>query len=207
MDKIFEKLGIFYLGRDLDPETMEPTDTPTLVKSKNFTTHAAIIGMTGSGKTGLGIDLLEEAAIDNIPIIAIDPKGDMGNLCLAFPDLEPDDFLPWVEEEALEKGLDPKALAAKTAEMWRKGIESFDQAPERIRRFKEHEATIYTPGSTAGVPVSVLGSLNAPDPETLEDADAFAQSVNTTVASLLSLLGIEADPLESREFILLAQIV
>ena len=207
MEKIFEKLGIFYLGRDLDPETMEATETPTLVKSKNFTTHAAIIGMTGSGKTGLGIDLLEEAAIDNIPVIAIDPKGDMGNLCLAFPDLSPDDFLPWIEEEARQKGEDPAEVAKKTAQMWREGIESFDQTPERIRRFKEHEVTIYTPGSTAGVPVSVLGSLKAPDAAVLEDADAFAQSVNTTVASLLSLIGVEADPLESREFILLGQIL
>jgi hypothetical protein len=207
MESIFEKLGIFYLGRELNPDTMEATETPTLVKSKNFTTHAAIIGMTGSGKTGLGIDLLEEAAIDNIPVIAIDPKGDMGNLCLAFPDLSPDDFLPWVEEEAHEKGVEPMEVARKTARMWREGIESFDQTPERIRRFKEHDVTIYTPGSTAGVPVSVLGSLAAPDAAVLEEADAFAQSVNTTVASLLSLLGIEADPLESREFILLAQIL
>ena len=207
MEKIFEKLGIFYLGRDLDPQTMEPSDMPTLVKSKNFTTHAAIIGMTGSGKTGLGIDLLEEAAIDNIPIIAIDPKGDMGNLCLAFENLAPEAFLPWVEEDAAQKGLDPMEYARETAETWKKGIESFDQSPERIRRFKEHDVTIYTPGSSAGIPVSVLSSLAIPDTSILEDADTFAQTVNSTVASLLSLVSIEADPIESREFILIAQIV
>ncbi|WP_201352854.1 helicase HerA domain-containing protein [Hydrogenimonas urashimensis] len=207
MNSIFEKLGIFYLGRDLDPGTMQATDTPTLVKSKNFTTHAAIIGMTGSGKTGLGIDLLEEAAIDNIPVIAIDPKGDMGNLCLAFENLTPEDFLPWVEEEAHQKGENPEAYAKKIAEMWKNGIESFDQTPERIRRFKAHDTTIYTPGSEAGIPVNVLGSLNVPDRTILEDADALASAIGSTVSSLLALIGIEADPLESREYILIAQIL
>ncbi|WP_353662242.1 DUF87 domain-containing protein [Hydrogenimonas sp. SS33] len=207
MEKIFEKLGIFYLGRDVDPDTLATTDHPTLVKSDTFTTHAAIIGMTGSGKTGLGIDLLEEAAIDNIPVIAIDPKGDMGNLCLAFDDLSPDAFLPWVEEEARHKGEEPKAYAKKIAEMWKKGIESFDQTPERIRRFKEHDTTIFTPGSEAGVSVNVLGSLDAPGPETLEDADALASAIGSTVTSLLALVGIDADPLESREYILIAQIL
>ena len=207
MEKIFEKLGIFYLGRDLDRQTLEPAETPTLIKSKNFTTHAAIIGMTGSGKTGLGIDILEEAAIDNIPIIAIDPKGDMGNLCLAFDNLAPEDFLPWVEEDARQKGVDPMEQAKKTAEIWEKGIGSFGQSPDRIRRFKEHDVTIYTPGSSAGVPINVLSSLDVPDPSILEDTDIFAQSVNSTVASLLSLISVDADPLESREFILIAQII
>jgi hypothetical protein len=207
MENIFEKLGIFYLGKDLDTETLEPNDSPTLVKSKIFTTHAAIIGMTGSGKTGLGIDILEEAAIDNIPIIAIDPKGDMGNLCLAFDDLKPEDFLPWIEEEALEKGIEPMEYAKKTARMWKEGIESFGQSADRIRRFKEHDVTIYTPGSSAGVPVSVLSSLDIPDGSILEDPDTLASAINSTVASLLSLVSIEADPLESREFILIAQIL
>ncbi len=207
MEKIFEKLGIFYLGREYDPNSLEPTPTPTLVKSKHLTTHAAIIGMTGSGKTGLGIDILEEAAIDNIPVIAIDPKGDIGNLCLAFEELKAEDLLPWVEEEAKEKDIDPKSYAEKTAKMWKEGIESFDQGLDRIKRFKEHEATIYTPGSSAGVPVSVLSSLDSPDDSVFEDADTLAATINSTVASLLSLVSIEADPLESREFILLAQII
>ena len=207
MEKVFEKLGIFYLGKEYDPQSLEPTQTPTLVKSKHLTTHAAIIGMTGSGKTGLGIDILEEAAIDNIPIIAIDPKGDIGNLCLAFEDLKAEDFLPWVREEAEQKGVDPKAYAEKTAQMWKKGIGSFDQGLDRIKRFKEHEATIYTPGSSAGIPISVLSSLDIPDDTVFEDADTLAATINSTVASLLSLVSIEADPLESREFILLAQII
>ena len=207
MDKLFEKLGIFYLGENLDPDTMEPTGEPTLLESKALTTHAAIIGMTGSGKTGLGIDLLEEAAIDNIPVIVIDPKGDMGDLCLAFDDLSADAFLPWVEEEARQKGEEPHAYAEKIAKMWREGIESFGQSTERIRRFKEHDATIYTPGSDAGVPVNVLGSLDAPDEAIRKDSDALASVLQSTVASLLALLGLEADPLQSREFILVAQIL
>ena len=207
MEKLFEKLGIFYLGRDYDQDLVEPTQTPTLIKSKNFTTHAAIIGMTGSGKTGLGIDILEEAAIDNIPIIAIDPKGDIGNLSLSFENLEPKDFEPWVSEEAQNRGVPTEELAAKTAKMWREGIESFDQSTDRIKTLKEHDVTIYTPGSSAGIPVNVLGSLDIPDESILNDADTFASAINSTVASLLSLLGIEADALESREFILLAQII
>ncbi len=207
MDKIFEKLGIFYLGKNLDPETLEATEGLTLVKSKIFTTHAAIIGMTGSGKTGLGIDILEEAALDNIPVIVIDPKGDMGNLCLAFDDLSPEAFEPWIEEEANVKGVDVKRYAEEVATRWKEGIESFGQDLDRIRRFKAHESTIYTPGSKAGVPVNVLGSLNPDDETLLEDADAFASAIQSTVASLMSLLSIEADPLESREFILIAQIL
>jgi len=207
MNTIFEKLGIFYLGKDLADETLEPTDTPTLVKSKHFTTHAAVIGMTGSGKTGLGVGILEEAAIDNIPVIAIDPKGDIGNLALAFERLDAEEFLPWVEEEARQKGVEPGEYARKIARMWREGIESFGQDRERIARFKEHDVTIYTPGSSAGVPVNILSSLEVPDKTLLEDADALASTINSTVASLLSLVSIEADPLESREFILLAQII
>ena len=207
MPSLFEKLGIFYMGKELNPDTLEPTENPTLLKAKDFTTHAAIIGMTGSGKTGLGIGLLEEAAIDNIPVIAIDPKGDLGNLALAFPDLAPEDFEPWVAEEARRKGIDAKTLAKEKAAFWQKGIESFGQDKARIARLAEHEVTIYTPGSTAGVPVNVLGSLEAPGEEVLQDADLFAQTLGSTVASLLALLGIEADPLESREYALIAQII
>ncbi len=205
--ELFEKMGIFYLGRDLEPKTLRPTKIPTLVKSKNFTTHAAVIGMTGSGKTGLGVDILEEAAIDNIPVIVIDPKGDMGDLCLTSEKLRAEDFLPWVEDEARQKGEEPLEYARKIAEMWREGIESWGQSSDRIARFKSHDATIYTPGSTAGVPVNVLGSLDAPDAATLEDPDALAQSINAVVSSLLALLGIDADPIQSREYILIAQIL
>ncbi|MCF6200978.1 MAG: DUF87 domain-containing protein, partial [Hydrogenimonas sp.] len=207
MDKIFEKLGIFYLGKDLELETLKQSENPTLIKSKAFTTHAAIIGMTGSGKTGLGIGLLEEAALDNIPIIAIDPKGDIANLALTFNNLKPKEFKPWLEEEAAEKGVDVDELAQKTASMWEKGVESFGQDLERIKRLKEHDLTIYTPGSSAGISLNVLANINIPDPSMLEDPDTLSLAINSTVASLLALIGIEADPLESREFILIAHII
>jgi DNA helicase HerA-like ATPase len=106
---IYEKMALFYLGKNAKDDSL------SLYKSKHLTTHAAIIGMTGSGKTGLGIGLIEEAAIDNIPSIVIDPKGDMGNLCLAFAQMRPEDYLPWVDEsEALNKG---KTLQEMAEEM------------------------------------------------------------------------------------------
>jgi len=178
-----------------------------LMKSKHFTTHAAIIGMTGSGKTGLGIGLIEEAAIDNIPAIIIDPKGDMGNLCLTFEGLKPKAFEPWVRDEADTKGEDIAAYAKKTAELWKKGLKGFQQDVSRIKKLKSHDVTIYTPGSSAGISVSVLSSLDAPGEEILEDADMFASYIHATVASLLALISIEADPLESKEYILLGNIL
>ena len=204
---IYEKAGLFYLGKDVDPQTMEATDLLTLLKNKNFTTHAAIIGMTGSGKTGLGIDLLEEAAIDNIPSIVIDPKGDMGDLCLTDPQFRPESFLPWVEEEAKAKGVAPMEYAAKTARTWKEGIESWGQDSDRVARFQQVPKTIYTPGSRAGVPINLMSSLQVPPEAILSDGDNLAAYLKSTVSGLLALLDIEADPLESKEYILLAQII
>ncbi len=191
MHDIYEKMGLFYLGKESQSEEL------ALYKSKHLTTHAMIIGMTGSGKTGLGIGLIEEAAIDNIPAIVIDPKGDMGNLCLAFENLSPEEFSPWVES-----GKDPAAVA----EMWKKGIESSHQDISRIKKFAAVEKTIYTPGSSAGVGVNILGEFNAPGDEVLEDNDTFVSLINTTVSSLLALLGIESDSLNSKEHLLLSNI-
>ena len=195
----FEKLGAFYLGRVFDLDKGRPTDELVLYDSRDLTTHAVIVGMTGSGKTGLGIGLLEEAAIDGIPAIAIDPKGDLGNLLLAFPELRPADFQPWV---------DAGEAAAATAETWRKGLAEWGQDGARIARFRgAAEATIYTPGSTAGRGISVLRSLAAPAPAVRDDAEASRERVGGAVAGLLALLGVEADPLRSREHILLATLV
>ena len=201
MKEIYEKMGLFYLGKDSDDDSL------TLYKSKHLTTHAIIIGMTGSGKTGLGIDLIEEAAIDNIPVLVIDPKGDMGNLCLAFPQMRPEDFKPWIDEStASAKGKSVDELAKETAKMWKEGIESFSQDLERVKRYAEVEKTIYTPGSTAGVSVNILGSFSAPSEEVIDDVDMFASLINSTVSSLLSLISIDADPVSSKEHLLLSNI-
>ena len=207
MREIYEKLGLFYVGKDMDKETLETTELLTLLKNKNFTTHAAIIGMTGSGKTGLGIGLVEEAAIDNIPSIVIDPKGDMGNLCLTDPSFSSKKFESWVADEAQAKGEDTALYAQKIAKIWKEGLESWGQDVDRVERFHSISKTIYTPGSSAGVPINILSSLDVPPPEVMDESDIFASYLKSTTSSLLSLVGIDADPLESKEYILLAQII
>jgi len=208
MKNNYEKLGAFYLGKEYDLASRTLKEDLILYDSKDLNTHAVIIGMTGSGKTGLGIGILEEALMDNIPIIAIDPKGDLPNLLLNFPDLTPEDFRPWVNaQDALNKGLTIDQFAAKQAETWRKGLADWGQGPDRIARLKATaDFTVYTPGSHAGLPVSVLRSFSPPAPGTFEDPDLLREQIQTTATSLLALLGIEADPIISREHILLSNI-
>ena len=205
----YEKLGSFYLGREIDPATNADKADLLLYDSRDLTTHAVCVGMTGSGKTGLCLSLLEEAAMDGIPAIAIDPKGDIGNLMLSFPELQASDFAPWVDAgEAARKGLSVDAFAEATAQTWRKGLADWDQDGERIRRL--HEAAdfaIYTPGSTSGRPLSVLRSFAAPAPELRADAAILRERIAATVAGLLSLVGIDADPIKSREHILLSTLL
>ena len=197
----YEKLGLFYLGENLDDNHL------TLYKSKNLTTHAAIIGMTGSGKTGLGIGLIEEAAIDNIPSIIIDPKGDMGNLCLTFPNLKPEDFKPWIDPvDASNRGESIDEAATATAKLWKNGLSKQHQDPSRIKKLHDVDTTIYTPGSSAGVGINILGNFDAPSEEILDDADTFAALINTTVSSLLALVSVKGDALRSKEFLLLSTI-
>jgi hypothetical protein len=205
----YEKLGVFYLGREYDPAADALESDLVLYDSRDLTTHAVCVGMTGSGKTGLCISLLEEAAIDGVPAICIDPKGDLGNLLLTFPDLMAKDFEPWVDAgDAARKGQSTAELAAKTAESWRNGLAEWNQAPDRIARLKAAaDVTIYTPGAESGVPLSVLRSFTAPSPELLADAGALRDRVSSVVSGLLSLLGIDADPIGSREHILLANIL
>ncbi len=205
----FEKLGVFYLGRDYDLAKRKSGENLLLYESKDLTTHAVCVGMTGSGKTGLCIGLLEEAAIDGIPAIVVDPKGDLSNLMLTFPDFSTDDFLPWInEDDARKKGLKPKEYAEKQAELWKTGLGKWGQDGGRIRRLREAaDFAIYTPGSSAGIPVSILKSFEAPEPVILEDSDLLRERINTTVTGLLNLLGIDADPIQSREHILLSTIL
>lgn len=205
----YEHMGAFYLGRPVDAETGETLEAPLLYDSKDLTTHAVLLGMTGSGKTGLAISLLEEALIDGVPVIAIDPKGDLGNLMLTFPDLAPADFRPWIDEAAAARaGETPDAFAAKQAEAWRSGLAEWGQSPDRIARFEAAgERVLFTPGSRAGTPLSMLRALDAPPAELLEDEEAFRERVEASVAGLLGLLGVVADPLQSRESILLSTLV
>jgi len=208
MDNYYEKLGAFYLGKEYDPASRTLKENIVLYDSKDLNTHAVIIGMTGSGKTGLGISLLEEALIDKIPIIAIDPKGDLPNLLLNFPELKAEDFRPWInEQDALNNGLTPEKYAAGQAQMWQKGLASWDQGPERIARLHAAaEFAVYTPGSSAGLGVSVLRNFAPPPPAIMDDTDLFRERIQTTATGLLALLGIEADPVTSREHILLANL-
>jgi len=205
----FEKLGSFYLGKSYDLISKKITDNLTLYDSKDLTTHAMIVGMTGSGKTGLGISLLEEAAIDNIPSIIIDPKGDITNLLLTFPDLKPADFLPWINKsDAKNKGLSEEEFAKQQAALWKKGLAKWGQDGKRIKMLKESaEFNIYTPGSTAGKSISLLKSFEAPSDEFMEESDWFADRISTTTSGLLGLLGIDADPLTSKEHILISTIL
>ena len=204
----YEQLGKFYLGRSYDLGEKTLGDDLVLYDSKDLVTHGVVLGMTGSGKTGLCITLLEEAAMDNIPAIVIDPKGDIANLLLTFPDLAPESFRPWInEDDAAKKGISPDEHAAKTAAMWQMGLGDWGQSPERIRQFREKvDMAVYTPGSNAGLPVSILSSLNVPDFEILDDAEALSERIESTVSSLLSLVGNNADPLRDPEHILLSNI-
>lgn len=205
----FEKLGTFYLGREYDLGSRTRKPEMLLYDSKDLVTHAVCVGMTGSGKTGLCLGLLEEAMIDGIPAIVIDPKGDLSNLLLTFPNLAPADFRPWInEDDARRKGVSPDEFAGQQAELWRKGLESWGQDGSRIAKLKSSaEVTIYTPGSTAGVPVSVLKSFAAPPIEIVEDSELFRERISSTVTSLLGLMNMQADPLQSREHILLSSIL
>ncbi len=205
----YEKLGLFYIGKTYDRKERQVTSELVLYESKHLTTHAVCVGMTGSGKTGLGIDLLEEAAIDGVPVIAIDPKGDMGNLLLTFPRLQADDFQPWVDrDEAARRGLTAEQLAAQTAEQWRTGLANWGETSERIERLRETvDLAIYTPGSSAGLSLTVLRSFDAPPHALMEQTEAYREKIASTVSGLLALLGMTVDSLTSREHILLANVL
>jgi len=205
----FEKLGAFYLGRPYDAAKKAAQPGLILYDSKDLVTHAVCVGMTGSGKTGLCIALLEEAALDGVPAIAIDPKGDLTNLMLTFPDLRPQDFRPWInEDDARAKSLSPDDYAAQQAKLWKDGLAGWGEDGERIRRLKDAaDFAIYTPGSSAGIPISIVASFAAPAQAVRDDSELLRDRVTTTASSVLGLLGIAADPIQSREHILIANLL
>ncbi len=208
--KVFDReaLGQFFLGKEYDGDAKAPKTEALLYDSKDLVTHGVVLGMTGSGKTGLCLALLEEAAMDHIPAIVIDPKGDISNLLLTFPELDGRSFEPWINpDDAAKKGLSVQEHAANTAAMWKKGLEESGQSGERIAKLRENvEIHIFTPGSSAGIPVSILSSLEVPRQELLEDAELLVELVTNTVDSLLSLVGVSSENSDSKEAILLANI-
>lgn len=192
----------FTLGTNSDGE-------PLVLDPSDLTTHGVIVGMTGSGKTGLAIVLLEEALLAGTPVLVLDPKGDMGNLLLTFPDLSAASFAPWVSEsEAREAGVGVEEYAAQTAARWKAGLAEAGIGPERIQALRDAaDFTIYTPGSTAGVPLNVIGSLRAPALSWESEAETLRDEIEGIVSSLLGLVGIKADPLSSREHVLLSNLI
>lgn len=190
--------GHLYLG------TSPENDSPVFYDSANLTTHGVIVGMTGSGKTGLGVVMLEEALLSGIPTLIIDPKGDMGNLLLSFPNLLPTDFMPWISDS--EANGDAATAAFEKAELWKSGLASSGIEPERIQRLHDTvDFSIYTPGSQSGIPLNIIGSLNAP--EDSNDLESMQDEIEGYASSLLALVGIDSDPLSSREHILLSNII
>ena len=201
--------GKFYLGRLTEPDSGETTDEMLLYDGDDLTTHALVVGMTGSGKTGLCIDLLEETALNNIPALMIDPKGDITNTLLHFPDLLPADFAPWVNaDQARREGKSVEDVAQKTADLWRNGLAGWDIERDRIQALKDSvHFSVYTPGSDAGLPISILASLAAPEIPWLGNEELLREQISGTVTALLGLTGMsDIDPVQSREHILLANI-
>jgi len=199
----------FYLGRAYDPLKQIVTDREITYDPADLTTHAVVTGMTGSGKTGLCIVLLEEAALHGIPAIIIDPKGDLTNLLLHFPDLAPQDFQPWIDADvARRSGKSLEQVATDASTSWREGLKEWGIPQERILALKNAaQFAIFTPGSDAGIPVSVLSSLTAPEISWQENREVLREKITSTVTALLGLVGYtDIDPLRSREHILLANI-
>ncbi|MBA2371054.1 MAG: ATP-binding protein, partial [Chloroflexi bacterium] len=205
----YENLGAFYLGRPHDLAAKAPEPGLLLYDSKDLLTHAVCVGMTGSGKTGLCIDLIEEAALDGIPTIAIDPKGDLPNLLLTFPELRADDFRPWIEEdEAAKQGQAPDEFAAAEAKRWREGLAAWGQDGERIRRLRAAaDFAVFTPGSRAGIPLSIVRSFAAPPEAVRVDEELLNDRVSGAATGLLALVGVETDPVRSREHILVSTLL
>ncbi len=205
----YEKLGAFYLGREYNQREKTLEDKLVMYDSKDLVTHGVVLGMTGSGKTGLCFALLEEAAMDGIPALIIDPKGDIANLCLTFPNLEGSEFEPWVnEEDAKKKGKTKAEFAQGQADTWKKGLADWGQSADRIKTLRSKvDTTIYTPGSNAGIPISILSSMQCPPQEILDDDEVLGERIESTVSSLLGLVGVNGDPIKSPEHILLSNVL
>jgi hypothetical protein len=195
-----------FVGGAVDPAKHERTGDDVRLKSEDFTTHGVIVGMTGSGKTGLGVVLIEEVLTAGIPVLLIDPKADLTNLCLMFPGLSAEEFRPWIDEaQANAAGVTPDEFAAQQATTWKDGLAGWGYGSEQISALRAKcDLTIYTPGSRSGIPMSVVGSLQVPG---TDEPEIVGDEIEGFVSGLLGLVGIEADPLSSREHILLANLI
>jgi len=195
-----------FLGGAVDPATHERTDADVRLKSEAFTTHGVIVGMTGSGKTGLGVVLIEEVLTAGLPALLIDPKGDLTNLCLTFPGLSAAEFRPWVDEgQARAAGATPDDFAAQQATAWKDGLAGWGYGAEQITALQAAaDVTVYTPGSQSGIAVNIVGSLQSPD---TDDVEVIGDEIDGFVSGLLGLVGVDADPLSSREHILLSNLI
>jgi hypothetical protein len=203
------KPGEFFLGRVFDPALGKTSDKALIYKADDLTTHAVVVGMTGSGKTGLCIGLLEEAALDGLPAMMIDPKGDLTNLLLHFPELRPQDFQPWINTDlARRAGIGIDEVARQEADKWKKGLEDWGIGHERLLALQQAaQFAIYTPGSDAGLPVSILASLQAPTIPWDANKELLREKISGTVTAILGLVGLkDIDPVRSREHILLSNI-
>jgi hypothetical protein len=195
------------IGGALDPATKERTAESTVIGTADLTTHGVIVGMTGSGKTGLGIVLIEECLAAGVPTLLIDPKGDLTNLCLTFPGLAAADFEPWVNQSDVAKaGVTATEFAEQQATLWREGLAGWGIAPDRIASLRQSvDFEVYTPGSSAGTQLNIVGTLQAPPGDT--PSEDTADEIESYVTSVLSMLGIAADPLSSREHVLLSALI
>ena len=199
----------YFLGRIYDPKTKAATSEQVLLDPANLTTHAVVTGMTGSGKTGLCIGLLEEAALHGTPAIIIDPKGDLTNLLLHFPEQLPADFEPWIDPETARRdGKTVTQMAEETAAKWKKGLADWGLGEEQLKALGDSaDFAIYTPGSSSGIPVNILSSFQAPELDWESNSEILRERISSTITALLGLIGItEIDPLRSREHILLSNL-
>ncbi len=196
-----------FLGGNVDPASHDRTGDEVRIDTDKFTTHGVIVGMTGSGKTGLGVVLIEEVLSAGLPTLVIDPKGDLTNLCLTFPGLQPTDFRPWIDDaQAKAAGATPDEFAQQQSELWTKGLLGWGFTAQNIANLRSTtDFTIYTPGSQSGVPVNIVGSLQVPDD--MSDAEIVGDEIEGYVSGLLGLVGVQADPLSSREHILLSNLI
>ena len=197
-----------YVGKEFNAADKSLGDK-FLLDSSDLTTHGIVIGMTGSGKTGFSIGIIEELLKSKVPVIVVDPKGDMGNLALAFDRLAPEQFEPWVDkDEAAREGKTTAEMAQAASETWTKGLHDWGIEPSDVAAYtKGHRIKMFTPGATAGIPINLIDSLSAPGVDFEANEEELRDEIDSVVTALLGLVKIDADQVSSREYILLFSLI